>query len=530
MPSFDSNALLAREVELQKRLLELEKTEALTFFRPHAKQSLFFAAASFHYRYARTGNRFGKSEMGAAEDIAFALGYRPWIPEGDPLRTLGIPAKPTKGLIITTDWDKSKEVFTEKEGTNLGKLFRYIPHSAFVSDSKNHSGAIDRIVIKHVSGGNSVIHLDTVKSYKQNAMGQESSVWDWVHVDEPIPKGMWEAVSRGLVDRCGKAWFTCTPIAEAWIDEKFIPDTEMQTRENLPTVSDVEKSTFMMTGTMDDNPHLTQEAIQRFMNDLEPEVREARRNGIPLAYSGLVYKEFKWNEHVLQNPPPGWTSWENPPADYTVRIALDYHYKKPNAVLFIATSPQEISYVFAELWRESLVDEDVREIKRILSGRDYQPIRMDPLASTPNKVTDTTAMDEYRRLGLAVLPATKDPANGIRAVKATLKARTKNGLPVLYVNPACKRFLMEIARGFIFDPTKDDKPLKKNDDMMENLYRLCLEGLTYIEPALVEDYYTPKVLPDPVQEFSLSDFGGLDDDWTTERKRPAGISALRYRR
>ena len=56
-----------------------------------------------------------------------------------------------------------------------------------------------------------------------NPMGLESSQWDWIHVDEPIPEGMWNAVSRGLMDTGGSAWFTCTPIAEQWINEFFLP-------------------------------------------------------------------------------------------------------------------------------------------------------------------------------------------------------------------------------------------------------------------------------------------------------------------
>ena len=47
-----------------------------------------------------TGNRFGKSTCGSAEDCAFALGARLWLPEGDPIRHLGIPGRATKGVIL----------------------------------------------------------------------------------------------------------------------------------------------------------------------------------------------------------------------------------------------------------------------------------------------------------------------------------------------------------------------------------------------------------------------------------------------
>jgi len=479
--------LARRELALEKKRLEVKKANEIFFFVPHEKQKLFFSNASFHHRYARTGNRFGKSEMGAAEDIAFALGYRPWIAEGDPLRTLGIPTHPTKGLIVTTDWDKTKEVFTELEGEQKGKLIKYIPKDCLGDMTRNHSGKIDLIKVKHKSGGWSTIALDTVVSYKQNPLGQESSSWDWIHIDEPIPQGMWKAMARGLVDRGGRAWFTCTPLSEPWIDAKFIPDADDQMRDDLVGLGDTEKSTWWMMGKMDDNPHNKPEDIERFMQDLSDDEREARRNGIPLAYAGIVYKEFQPNVHKLPGPPPGWTSWDHPPSNYCIRYAIDYHFRKNDAVLFLATSPQGITYVYAELWQPMLLEEEVREIRRVLNGHVPLPGYVDPLASTPNKLTETTAMDEYRRLGLAVMPATKDPVNGIRAVKANLKARDKHGNPVLVFNPALKRTLFEISRGFIWDGDQN-KPVKENDDMMENLYRLCLQGLQYVEPVKDSDY------------------------------------------
>lgn len=485
-PNFNNELLrLRRELMLERRKKKLQEDAAIYFYEPHPKQSAFHSAASYHYRYARTGNRFGKSEMGAAEDVAFALGFRPWIPEGDPLRTLGIPPHPTKGLIVTTDWDKSTEVFTAMQaGPTKGKLFKYIPKDCYIGYTKNHSGAIDTIKIKHVSGGVSVIHLDTVKSFKQNPLGQESSSWDWVHFDEPIPEEMYKAIVRGLIDRDGRVWFTCTPLSEPWIDEKFIPDLEDQSRPDLDCAHG---DFWMMTGRTGDNPHNTNEAIERVMQNYTDEERETRESGIPRAYSGLVYKEFEWSTHVLRDPPESWKDWGQPPSDYCIRFAIDYHFRKNDAVLFIATSPQNIHYVYAELWEQMQLEEEVRRIKCVLGGHEALFGLVDPLASTPGKVTEVTAMDEYRRLNLPVLPATKDPVNGIRTVKALLKERDKHGRPVIFFNAALRRTLFEISRGFIWDG-EDNKPVKENDDMMENLYRLCLDGLPYIEPATSADY------------------------------------------
>lgn len=494
--------LLRRELALRKREAELRRDNEIRFFGPHFKQNCFFGAAGYRRRYARTGNRFGKSEMGACEDVAFALGYRPWYAEGDPRRVLGIPTHCTKGLIVTIDWDKSEEIFTcQDDGANRGKLFKYIPKDAFVEATKNHSGAIDRIVVRHISGENSVIHLDTVQSYKQSKKSQESSAWDWVHIDEPCPEQMWKAIARGLVDRNGKAWFTCTPIDEPWIDQKFVPDLEMQSKESTEDVTSADH--WMMTGTTRDNPYNSEDSIRMFESELTPEEIETRINGRPAAYAGVVCKEFNWNVHVWshEEPPPGWSSFSKPPPHFAIRYAIDYHPRKNNAVLFIATSDKDIHYVFEELWTPDLIHEMVGDIKRICPSP-VVPSPVDPLASTPNKVTDLSFMEELQNLGLPVIPATKDPGNGIIGIRKLLKERQKGSAePVIYFFKSCARTLFEISRGWVWDEDTN-KPKKQNDDMMENLYRLVLQGLFYIPPADFDDYHT---IPE------RSEFSGVSD-------------------
>ena len=91
-----------------RRLAELRKNYGIFAYRPQPKQALFHQA-NYKYRYLRTGNRFGKSTCGSAEDCAFALGARLWLPEGDPIRHLGIPRRATKGVILVADWDKARE-------------------------------------------------------------------------------------------------------------------------------------------------------------------------------------------------------------------------------------------------------------------------------------------------------------------------------------------------------------------------------------------------------------------------------------
>lgn len=529
MPSSSPNlqlSLLRRELDLRRREKELRQENQIEFFQPHAKQCAFFSASHKKRRYARTGNRFGKSEMGAVEDISFALGYRPFYKEGDPRRTLGIPPYATKGIIVTTDWDKSKEVFTGKEvGRNIGKLFKYIPKAALLGDSKNHCGAIDIIKVRHISGDTSTIYLDTVASFKQNGLSQESGAWDWAHFDEPVPEAMYKAIARGFVGRGGKCWFCCTPLTEPWIDMKFTPDLESASREDLEDFTC--GNNWMMTGTMHDNPYNSAQDIADFKEDLTLEEAETRITGIPAAYSGIVYKEFSWNDHVLREPPEGWKGW-TPPADWSIRYAIDYHPRKPHHVLFIATSPHDVNIAYSEIFFSCLMSELVVEIKSILNGREATvPGIIDPLAATPNRVTDLSALEEVLRLGLPVIPATKDPHNGILRVKELLKTRDRCGRPVFFVSSSLPRFLFEISRGYIWDG-ETNKPVKDKDDAMENLYRLALQGLSYIEPATSADYEPIHLLDLPENVLDIGEWGDpfAEEKATTKR----AVHSLRYRK
>ena len=241
-----------------------------------------------------------------------------------------------------------------------------------------------------------------------------------------------------------------------------------------------------------------------------------------------MYKEFQWETHVHRDPPPGWKSWNEPPQDYCLRFAIDYHPRKPHHVLFIATSPNEYHYIYSELFISCLMSELVAEIRLCLHLREPTvPGLIDPLADSPNRVTDITPLEEVLRLGLPVMAATKDPYNGILKVKELLKTRDRAHNPILTINSTCRRTIFEIARGYVWDEDTN-KPKKENDDAMENLYRLALQGLSYIEPAGVNDYFPIKSRDFATPTIIHPDEFAVEDLSTADRQRER--FAKRYRR
>lgn len=482
--------LLKKQIELRKRQLALMKEFGLLYYKPHKKQQLFHEAADFRLRLARCGNRFGKSDMGVSEDLAFALGERPWLAEDDPNRYKGIPKHPTTGLIVCADSSKVDEIFTgDGKNGHIGKIWKKIPKSLVKGKKRDSTGTIVNIVIKG-KYGDSVIDFITRASYKTNPMGSESSNYDWAHIDEPIEEGQWKAIFRGLTDRDGKAWFTCTLLEQPWINDLFFPNPEDAKKDLYEIVTETgRKQKWCMTGSIYDNPYLPTEAIDEFLAELTDDERECREKGIPMHLSGLIYKEFDSSRHTLSEVPPGWKSFNQPPSDYTIRFAIDNHPRTPHAILFAATAPSGRVYFYQEFFRNGTPKDIAEWIEPFTSNREPVNKWLDPSAWIEDQRDKRSFADDLAEAGVyGMEKASKDLSRGIQLVKQALSEPD-----YLYFSPELKTFHWEIGRWAWADkkgiPT--NKPVDKDDHLMECLYRLVIGGLDYVDPndysSAVED-------------------------------------------
>jgi hypothetical protein len=506
---------LRAEQERLRRVRQLRQDYGIDFYRPHWKQDKFHLAADKTGRYCRTGNRGGKTKCGAAEDVAWLIGGRVWykhsfdVLDGDrnvwrhhvgrqnhEFITKGIPAYPVKGLLLVNDWDKATEIFTNRAGSYeaWGELFKLIPRESLGRPHVSRGGHVDQIPVKRLTefgGGESVLYVDTVESYKHANMSAESSAWDFFHLDEPCPRPMFVAHKRGLVDRNGRFWVNCTPISEMWINDEFVPPRQHIVK-TAPEGLEFEKlaegggSRFMITWSMHDNPYNSKEAIAEFEAGLNREERECRLYGLPLNQAGLIYKEFIFDAHVLCDLPAGWKNFASPPKDYTVRVWWDYHIRLPQAVLFVATDPKGVVFVYDELFEENLIEPVACKVLEKTDGYFVAEMEIDPLAIVPHPVTDESIVDELAKYELYFEPASKDLALGINKVRERLSERDPFGHPTIYFSPHLGQTLFEFTH-YVYDPVKN-VPRDENNHMMENLYRAVLNGLEYIEPPEEGDY------------------------------------------
>ena len=473
-----------REIELLRKRKSLSEQFGLAFYFPHSKQDPFHRSTA-RWRMFRAGNRTGKSTAGGAEDCAWLLGKRPWYPEGDPARTSLIPQRPVKGLVITTDWDKVNEIWTGTEGQG-GKIWQLLPKGFVKKVKRNHSGAIEMIECANQS----LLRFDTVEAFKKNPQSQESSDWDFIHVDEPCPELQWKAQSRGLMDRGGCAWFTLTPLTEMWINDMFFP------REGSPRAT-----VWAIAATTYDNPYLSKANIQEYEAGLTEDERECRIKGIPLELSGLVYKSFSFDKHVLTKVPVGWSDYNTPPPNYVLYVEIDPHPQTNHAVLITAVAPTGQKFICRELWvPDRPISRLAGQVLRATTGYTLGRVECDPLAWQKHPVTERSMADEFTANGLVVQPASKAKEYGI--LKMSQEFSRKDNI---FVSPNLPRFLFEIHR-YCYD--KENKPVDKDDHMMECMYRTFINDPVWFDAATTSIEIGPEVMDHPrydLQDVDVSD-------------------------
>ena len=243
--------------------------------------AFFRGGVSYRERAAIAANRVGKTEgMGGYELTLHLTGKYPDWWEG---RRFDHPvdawAAGTTGL-TTRDIIQAKLLGKpEKEsewGTGLipGDLIltwtmhRGIPH------------AVESILVKHVSGGVSVVNL---KSYEQGRKKFEGTSKHIVWFDEEPPLDIYTEGLLRTMDCNGMVMCTFTPL-EGLSDVvlMYMPGGQIpKDTGNLQR--------FVVFADWNDVPHLDEKAKIELYNSLPPHQRDARSKGIPSLGSGAIY-------------------------------------------------------------------------------------------------------------------------------------------------------------------------------------------------------------------------------------------------
>ena len=469
-----------KSAEYEVQLRNYEEANRIEFFTtdpnpgPNPKQAQVLEAfldPQFATFGMSGGNRLGKTTILTLIGISVIVGKYLW--DGTSLMHLFPHNFPRKVRYIGQGWhDHIKAVV-------IPALERWWPSNRKVSKSGN--GIItDTLWVDEKTKGQFELMSNT-----QQSRVHEGWDGDLILYDEPCRREIYVANARGLVDRRGREVFAATLLEEAWIDREIIKKTDDDGKPD--------KSVFWVEGTSFDNIGygISQEGLDSLAKKLRDEEYEARIKGIPSYKSGLVFKSFS---RKYRDRGGHLTERFEIPLDWMVDIAIDYHPRTEQAVLFIATDPRGDRYVCDEIWGHGDAKWIAETIVRYVKHSSYRVNRVviDPLAkgdsNNPSTVFEIIA-GILMQHEMALEPATKDKDHGIREIEKHLKG--PNNQPSIFFFDDLVRTIYEIE-GWMWDPKVPDKAQKEDDHMMENLYRLLLLNTKW-EPHYTFIYSEPDI-------------------------------------
>lgn len=267
--------------------------------------------------------------------------------------------------------------------------------------------------------------------YEQDDKAFESVSKDLIWNDEPFREAIYKATTaRMRRGTGGRMLFTLTPLIHAtWMYERFV---DIQGKENVDVAifhkeiwdnckcMTPEEHDFKKGQPLDELGHCTchegylhRKAIEKMIDEWEPEERDARERGQFITLRDRAFTEFDANVHVLNN--------EMKPDNSKVKemqlyVVCDPHVRRPPAWGLYGIDKDDIVHILDEFpnYFEGLYkgvffekikdyrrgyDETVRIFKAIEDkwGGNIRKRFIDPRhGSTPLENTGNMVMDEYR--------------------------------------------------------------------------------------------------------------------------------------
>lgn len=406
----------------------------------YTKNMEFFEATKDNREVtAMAANRVGKTEtMGGYAVVCWATGNYPSWWNGKrfdkPVKIL--VAGETSKLVRDSIQLKLLGQLSER-GTGLIRADDIIG----TSPKQGIPNAVDQIFVKHKKGTS----LIQFQSYDQGREVFQATEYDVVWFDEEPPLDIYaEGLIRTTTTK-GIVISTFTPL-------KGMSQTVMSLREKAE--NGIGK---IITATWDDAPHLSDEDKKSLWDSLPPHQRDARTKGIPALGSGAIYpiaEDFVFiNDFEI-------------PEYYRRAYGMDVGWNN-TAACWGAYNPETDTWYITHDYKRGQA-EPTSHAAAIKSMGEWIKGVIDPASSGSNQKDGTKLIEEYRQLGLHLLPADNAVESGLfevynRMVTGKLK-----------IFNSCAK-LKEEFRLY----RRDDKGrvVKENDHIMDCLRYLIQSGL-----------------------------------------------------
>ena len=434
--------IIDKILKIEKEQRERYEKNALDRYntgeKVHIKQLAFHKAKSRN-RWVFGGNRSGKTECGAVEAIYIARGIHPYRKN----------RKDVFGWVVSLSTQVQRDV-------SQAKILHYLNpdwiEDIIMLSGKRESpefGVIDKICIKNVFGGTSVIGF---KSCDQGREKFQGTSLDFVWFDEEPPEDIYRECRMRVLDKCGDIFGTMTPLKElTYIYNEIYLN---------------EKGADVWFEFMEwaDNPFLDKKEVATLSATLSPEQLEARRFGRFMCGSGLVYPEFDQNVHVIEP--------FSVPREWQDNISIDPGLHNPLSCHWYAVDFDGNVYVVAEHFEAErgikYHADKIKEISKKLGWKNKNGKYFALIDSAANQRTlgaIKSVAELFIEQGILVNTyVDKSLFSGIARVKEYLNH--DGHLPKLFIFRGCDNLIRELKN---YRYGEGDTPKKFDDHALDEL-------------------------------------------------------------
>jgi phage terminase large subunit-like protein len=429
----------------------------------YPKQLDFFALGkTTSQRLFMAANRVGKSEAGAYETTLHLTGQYPdwWM--GRRFRA------PIEAWCVGTNSQTTRDIVQQKL---LGRVqdigSGMIPAHLIVRTiaSRGLPGALEGAVVRHVSGGESVLGL---KTYEQGRQSFEGTAKHVIWCDEEPPADCYTEMLYRTLTTKGMIFTTFTPLqGMSEVVKGFLePETE-----------DADGVKGYIQAGWQDVPHLDPDMQNAMRSTTPPYQIAARTAGEPALGSGAIYPMAEREILVPTAKVP--SSW---PKVY----AMDVGWNK-TAVVWAAQNPGNGQIV---LYDEHYMGhgEPASHAAAIQARGDWMHGVIDPAAAGSSQADGRALIDIYGRLGLKLDPATNTVEAGLMDTWNLLVSGR------LKVQEHLQNWRSEFRR---YHRDEQGKIVKSGDHLMDATRYLIMSGRSLMR--------VPPVLRAPLRPRSASD-------------------------
>jgi len=278
------------------------------------------------------------------------------------------------------------------------------------------------------------------KSYDQGYYRFQSSRVDILQLDEQPPYVIFQECLARTAATGGQIIFSMTPLP----GQNYVK-TELWDKRGVSPYIWGERMSYR------ENRFISEEQKAILISLYGKDEIDRRVEGLFTTLSGLVFKEFDINVHVI---PP----FDIPVSWRKIR-ALDLGYSDPFVCLWLAQGDDNTLYLYQEYYKpHRLIVDHAETLKRMdYNGlATYHPhTRNDDIIEASVCDHDRQERAELDAVGIATIPADKaDQALNIQRLNRRLKVRG-NGKPGLYIFNTCLKTIEEWSN---WKYKKEEKP------------------------------------------------------------------------